>query len=470
LLLLLLLLFVVCCLLFVVFVGDFMMKFVLFALCLVVVVFGEPQPKPFEKPPSQEGNTKEWAYSHIQDHLHGFGADENKDHCKDYPCCFLQNSTDGCAFTDFTTESSTLVFPGGKTKCIFGDSSDYAFQVWPGDNDKILIYFQGGGACWDHGSTTPTPFCTTSIYPQPEKGVFVRNDPDNKFSQYTIVHLLYCSGDLFAGNTTRPYTHGGEPVTQFGQENVHATYEWIKAQQEAGNFPAKFTDLVVMGQSAGSIGAQVWAGEILQFIGYEKASVNPDSYLGVFPPNSQGPLIYNFGACGAGNISALHIPDYLYQMCLNETLTLQNITAYWLSAFPDVPFGFIESKADTTQISFYSALAISIGDNPILTENEFYNRANAIMEMYNVYDNFVVYLVDGSQHTFTPNKLYYEAGPDGPRQKDPKTGQIMLDVWVPDFPLSSGDTAMTICDGKDEEDINPKYCDENLVGKTYTQP
>ena len=42
-----------------------------------------------------------------------------------------------------------------------------------------------------------------------------RDNTDNKFSKYTIVSILYCSGDVFVGNVTRPYNDkAGVPVQQ----------------------------------------------------------------------------------------------------------------------------------------------------------------------------------------------------------------------------------------------------------------
>ena len=67
-------------------------------------------------------------------------------------------------------------------------------------------------------------------------------------------------------------------------------------------------------------------------------------------------------------------------------------------------------------MSFYVALAVSLGKNPVLSQGKFYNLSNAIMESYNTYPNFVVYLVDGGHHTFTPMSQYYTAGPHGPRE------------------------------------------------------
>jgi len=389
----------------------------------------------------------------------------NDDHaCAKYPCCFIANSSDGCSLTNMPKLPSTIVFPGGKSRCIFSDSTDFGFQVWPGASDKIIIYFQGGGACWDKGSTE-SHLCTTSIIATGTEGIFDRTN-NNKFSDYTIVQILYCSGDLHAGNVTRPYTDSlGNPVVQVGQENVGLTLDWIHRQQAAGNLDAVFEDMIVMGDSAGSIGAQIWSGVLLDKFQFQKASIVPDSYIGVFPPNSQGPLIYDYGCCDFGILPG-YFPQYLIQECLNQTLTLQTVTEYWLSQFPDYPFAFIQSKADAIQISFYIALAISIGDDPILTDGEFYNRANEIMEVYNQYPNFVVYLVDGSQHTFTPNKHYYTADPEGPRESGDEPDS--LDNWLPTLSLSPGQSISTVCEGKLEDVGEPTYCDSALYPKTFT--
>lgn len=106
-------------------------------------------------------------------------------------------------------------------------------QVVPGDTDKLLLFFQGGGACWDKLSTSGD-FCTTDANPSGLNGVFDRENPANPFAGYTVVQVLYCSGDLHAGNVTRPYTDSaGEPVVQVGYENTKAAVAWAKANLDA---------------------------------------------------------------------------------------------------------------------------------------------------------------------------------------------------------------------------------------------
>ena len=55
------------------------------------------------------------------------------------------NGTNSCPISSMPADQSTLVYPGGNTRCILSTSTPYAFQVIPGASDKLIIYFQGGG-------------------------------------------------------------------------------------------------------------------------------------------------------------------------------------------------------------------------------------------------------------------------------------------------------------------------------------
>ncbi|GMI54638.1 hypothetical protein TeGR_g2927, partial [Tetraparma gracilis] len=179
------------------------------------------------------------------------------------------SSDDACPLSAMDTSSttSTLVDPGGESRCIFSDSGPFKFQVWPGASDKLLLYFQGGGACWDRVSTA-AGLCTTSSSPTTsDPGLFCRSDcpAEHPFSDYTIVQVLYCSGDAHVGNVTRPYSDSkGEPVSQTGGVNAQMTLDWIKAQTD---FFERFSSLVLMGCSAGSLGVQAWSHEVLAQLG-----------------------------------------------------------------------------------------------------------------------------------------------------------------------------------------------------------
>eukprot|EP00604_Paraphysomonas_vestita_P002025 CAMPEP_0174820430 /NCGR_PEP_ID=MMETSP1107-20130205/4264_1 /TAXON_ID=36770 /ORGANISM="Paraphysomonas vestita, Strain GFlagA" /LENGTH=386 /DNA_ID=CAMNT_0016035773 /DNA_START=126 /DNA_END=1286 /DNA_ORIENTATION=- len=380
-------------------------------------------------------------------------------------------------------DQSTLVLPGGETRCIFSTSTPFAFQVIPGDTDKLLLYFQGGGACWDQ-SSTKLGFCTTDSTPQNPVGVFDRYNANNPYKQYTIVHVLYCSGDVFGGDVIRSYTDSaGVPVQQKGAANAQSAIDWIVQQQGNGGLSGVLSSLVVMGCSAGSIGAQLWSDSALKALKFNKAAIVPDSYAGVFPDGSQGPLMYDFGFCTAFKNK---LSSATYQKCIDKTLTIQDVDVEYISAHQKVPFSFIQSKTDSVQQAFYVAIAGSMNLPAALTPADFYTLTNTVFKGYNTYPNFLTYLVNGNQHCFTPTNVYYTADPISATDNGASTSSELMYQWTGNFPLTPGESEKTICDGTlkyysmnmtsssvSKESITAvdrtTYCDKTLASKKYTQ-
>jgi hypothetical protein len=198
----------------------------------------------------------------IQSYIKSLNDVGSQSLCEGYTCCNI-SATETCSIRSMVKDETTLVLPGGETRCIFSTSTPFAFQVIPGDSDKLLFYFQGGGACWDKISTAGQ-LCLTDSKPQSPVGVFDRNNKDNKFASHTIVHVLYCSGDVHGGDTVRPYKDSaGVPVTQKGLANAQSALDWVVKEQQGGGLASAFSEIVVMGCSAGSVGAQLWGQELL---------------------------------------------------------------------------------------------------------------------------------------------------------------------------------------------------------------
>ncbi|CAE7623932.1 unnamed protein product, partial [Symbiodinium microadriaticum] len=336
--------------------------------------------------------------------------------------------------------------------------------------DKLLFYFQGGGACWDKASTVTVPLCTTDSSPSGLNGIFDRTNTANAYRDYTVVQVLYCSGDIHGGNTVRPYDDSaGEPVQQKGIANGQAVLDWVVLQQQTGKLAATLNDLVVMGCSAGSIGAQLWSNQITSAVKWNKAAVVPDSYAGVFPPGSQGPLVYNYGFCSSGFLS-----EALYQKCMSQELTLQDINMEFIANTPTVPTSFIQSKTDSVQMSFYVAIGVTTPDSSAsITPEQFYTDVNIIFEEYNKNYNFLTYLVDGNQHCFTPSSVYYTADAVGPKDDGMTNAGPMLSEWTGLYPLSSGEDVNTVCEGDMQVSRvaanNQTYCDSNYVPKEFVE-
>ena len=108
--------------------------------------------------------------------------------------------------------------------------------------------------------------------------MFDRTKLDNKYHDYTIVHAMYCSGDVWGGNVTRPYTDpNGKLVQQRGMLNTLATINWVMDQQAKGYLASTLSSLVVMGCSAGSIGAQLWGNYIIGSLKWKNSAGTLDT-------------------------------------------------------------------------------------------------------------------------------------------------------------------------------------------------
>jgi len=244
--------------------------------------------------------------------------------------CKLDGDSTRCPITSMPKGETSLVQPGGSTRCIFQDSSPFQFQVVPGATDKLLFYFQGGGACFNQASVD-IDLCSDDANPMGLEGILDRTNPKNVFADYTVAVVLYCSGDIFGGNVTRPFERNGAPVVQTGIANTQATLDWVRQQQKAGALDATLRQLTIAGDSAGAIGAQIWAANIFDTLPATHRAALPDSYVGYFPTDVIPGLIKNFGLC-----SFLTHNSTLKQKCVGETLQITDVVQAQIQRYPDV--------------------------------------------------------------------------------------------------------------------------------------
>lgn len=379
---------------------------------------------------------------------------------QDFESC-RRSSSEKCSLSSM--DKLTLVYPGAPTTCLQGE---YGFFVYPGDPRKLLVFFQGGGACWD-ATTYHAGACQKSLEQSIKAnnlgaGVFNRSDELNPYREYTIVRVNYCSGDCHTGNTTRKW--GAKPVSQMGYNNANAAVIWMQE-----NVAKNLSSLVLSGASAGALGTQAWAGYLLQgTLGYTMANVIADSFAGVFPAGTQSVIIKDFGACD--------LPIYTSKIqtsCEAGTVTIQDIFSESFRRFPGVPFGNIQSKADVTQISFYIALAFSFKkyQDMTLTGPQFFYKSNAIFQRYSQSPNYVEYYVDGSMHCYTPYPRYYTAGTKGYKAGSGGKAPTLLYQWMKQFSTVKngyGSNPISQCFGPRKEnnkENGDRYCDKALYPK-----
>jgi hypothetical protein len=143
---------------------------------------------------------------------------------------------------------------GPGTTCAHG--SPFSFWVHRGSSDRLAIYLQGGGACWDRATCDPAgqPTFDPSVddLDAPAGGLMELDDPANPLRGFTVVYVPYCTGDVHLGSRDVSY-EGGLVIRHRGRDNVETALG-----RALGSVTAPAVVLVA-GESAGALPSPVYA-------------------------------------------------------------------------------------------------------------------------------------------------------------------------------------------------------------------
>jgi hypothetical protein len=300
--------------------------------------------------------------------------------------------------------------------CGDGSPTGFAVRAVPGST-KLLIFFQGGGACFDAASCSidsnfgpymGTDFCGSA----PSGGVFSRTDQANPFLGYNIAFFPYCTGDLHTGNRT--VTMGGKTGYFKGYHNAGL----FLGQVELAFPPATMTDVVVMGASAGGMGATFNYDRIRS--GYYPTAHTLVSDSGPYFEPKNGVGVTNGGPYVDQTIDADMANIWgtgcnLPAGCTQCRMGLYNLYAYYMATYTPFRGSLIESVCDKTICAHVydqnGDVSCSLMPGALA---DF--KANLAQE-----GTFDVFFVDGpdvppdagpdfgTQHVWSESPLFYEA-------------------------------------------------------------
>ena len=157
------------------------------------------------------------------------------------------------------------------------DGSPTGIGVNPGDSDKLLVYFEGGGACGDYvtcfvlNTAAHGPFGAADLPGATDRpgSIFDRGVAGNPFAAFTLVYVPYCTGDVHGGVKVNAYSDGttDHPYHHVGHLNALAALDRLTATWPSVN------KLVITGASAGGYGS------VLNYDDYRSAWGGAKAYL-----------------------------------------------------------------------------------------------------------------------------------------------------------------------------------------------
>jgi hypothetical protein len=138
--------------------------------------------------------------------------------------------------------------------CLGGQA--YQVDIRRGVTNKVLLYLEGGGACWDALTCWRARTAKLTAGAAWGGGVLAFENPANPFRDWNVVYAPYCDGSVFSGDNVMRYH--GRRTYHHGLQNLSAAIGLARRE-----FPDPDV-LVIGGTSAGAYGT---------FVGYRLSRV-----------------------------------------------------------------------------------------------------------------------------------------------------------------------------------------------------
>jgi Pectinacetylesterase len=291
--------------------------------------------------------------------------------------------------------------PGGDTTCARG--TPYAFWVRGGKTGRLLIFFQGGGGCWDAqtcgiGSTWFDDQVGEQDSPARQIGIFDLANAENPFRDWNILYVPYCTGDVHAGDRTVSYRgpDGTVVVIQHrGAVNTRAALQWMAQRLRT---PER---IFVSGCSAGSIASIVHTPTVREFYPTQPLVQLGDSEAFVFdhPVN-----VADYGP---------HFPQWALDAGVRpDQFVMSKLYRAVASHYADCTFAQYNTAHDVVQQRFYDALS-----QPGAGRWED-ALAASMDDIHRTAPNFRTYIAPGTAHCALPFGRFYTETVSGVRLRD----------------------------------------------------
>ena len=297
-----------------------------------------------------------------------------------------------------------------------GTDPKFSFWAKRGTTKDLVVFFEGGGACWDNltctfpiGSGLPAPapqFYVSAISPTTNPatydGIF-KPDPANPVKDWSFVYIPYCTGDIHIGSATKQYSNAGNPllpgtfsIQHRGFDNFMVVLDWIEQNFDA---PKK---ILVTGSSGGGYGASA------NFPWIQEAY--PNAHVYVIADASQGVTTVAFDTNNPGRNSwNPQLAPWVYG---NDPSLIPSPDLLRTAAefYRHTKVSQFTTALDGVQIAFYGVMKQFYGPggtcpNPAIDWNQ---QMLGTLDSYAAeVDNFRYYLAGGTYHTIMRSPLFY---------------------------------------------------------------
>lgn len=319
-----------------------------------------------------------------------------------------------------------------EAQCAHGDP--YVFWIRRGTSKKLIIFFQGGGFCWNDENCKPDPDCSVddnsysdfadceSHNPELMKGIFDFNRTDNPFLDYSFVVIPYCTADFHWGNNIGSYSYQNESYTihHQGFVNAQVALEWTYSE-----FPHP-KRILVAGSSAGSFGSILHTYYVMNNYSFRDTKISQLGDSGaIFPPDLDFDINWgalpNFPKCIADEGYSVSSPNF----------DLARFYIAMANCFPGNTFALLNYDRDLKQLGTYNIIEEQLSDDFTFSDQFIIQNLENISE--NGPDNLKHFTTKGNAHVILSADSFFLI--------EDSNGQ-KLSAWV--YKLAEGKNAPNI--------------------------
>ena len=282
---------------------------------------------------------------------------------------------------------------GGVTTHTFGgdggpvcfDNSDYVVMTRDLGSEDLLIFLQGGGACWSDICQ-----CKQAASQEiPCVGILDPNLPENPVKAWNTVFIPYCDGSHFSGNADQDIDGDGIIDQNFrGLKNLSAALDVTQRK-----FPVA-RRILLAGVSAGGFGTAYALPLVRHLYPDVPIFLINDSGVGILPPDFIANMLSDWHA---GHFLPASCPD-----CLDENGYLTNYHSWQLTEDNLLRTGFMSYKRDAVIADFYSDMGGDFFEQALVEEM---SKLEALHP-----ERMHSFIVDGAAHSFITSSLTVKAG------------------------------------------------------------
>jgi len=293
------------------------------------------------------------------------------------------------------------------TVCRDGSTTGVGVRILP-DASALMIYLQGGGACYDaksceQNASAPIAgenFPRAKFYNWVEalgnQGVFNTENATNPVARWNHVYVPYCTGDLHGGEREDALVPGVPGKQQFvGYRNLRNILKRVAAYFRDAE------DVALIGASAGGFGVLINYPQVVEAFGGRSVAALVDS----------APIIPESAirtACFQRKLTTtfdLQLPDSCPECADPSKGGLLNLYSFLSDNYPRGRYAFASADADLAGVILYNDESRACGGSGV-------NIFNYRFSLYALRDNHIghdwaTFLPGGIQHTMTQSNALF---------------------------------------------------------------